>query len=162
MEWMEKDLAKFIDNKTEHISIFKIQSIMLQLLRAVQYMHDKKCMHRDLKPGNILIQTSTNKVKIADFGLAKGYYLPGRPLSNEVQTLNYRAPELIMGSTHYGAGVDVWSLGCIFVELVTGNQMFLQKSEIGLLFEIFNIFGTPKVSNWPELAELPEWKHTMP
>lgn len=84
MEWMETDLARYVDTKTEPIGIFNIQSIMLQLLRAVEYMHDRKCLHRDLKPGNILMDISTNKVKIADFGLAKSFVIPGRPLSNEV------------------------------------------------------------------------------
>jgi cyclin-dependent kinase 2 len=90
-------------------------------LRAVEYMHDHKCLHRDLKPSNILMDVSTNRVKIADFGLAKSFVLPGRPLTNEVQTLNYRAPELILGARFYGTSVDIWSLGCIFVELVIGR-----------------------------------------
>ena len=73
-------------------------------------------MHRDLKPQNILIGTD-GYLKIADFGLARAFSVPLRPLTHEVVTIWYRAPELLLGATEYSIAIDMWSVGCIFMEL---------------------------------------------
>ena len=78
-------------------------------------------IHRDLKPANILIDKNgecfcySDNVKIADFGLARTYSIPVRPYSQEVVTLWYRAPEIILGSLEYSTPIDIWAIGCIFV-----------------------------------------------
>ncbi len=83
-------------------------------------------------------------------GLAKKMQLT-RPMSNEIVTLYYRAPEIILGSTNYGIGVDIWSIGCIMAELFLGMPLFFSDSEIGCAFDIFKLCGTPNEGNWADL-----------
>ena len=76
-------------------------------------------------------------LKIADFGLARAFSVPIRPYTHEVVTLWYRAPELLLGSIEYSTPVDVWSIGCIFVEMATKKPLFPGDSEIDVLYRIF-------------------------
>lgn len=89
---------------------------MKQILTGVHYMHSKNIFHRDLKPQNILI-SHAGHVKIADFGLGRIVSNKLHTMSKEIETLWYRAPELLFGSVNYDLGVDTWSIGCIFYEL---------------------------------------------
>jgi serine/threonine protein kinase len=94
-------------------------------------------MHRDLKPCNILISEDGSTVKLADFGLARSFGLPLKTYTHEVVTLWYRAPEVMLGSRMYSLAIDIWSLGCIFFELITGRPLFKGNSEIDQLMKIF-------------------------
>lgn len=87
-------------------------------------------MHRDLKPCNLLIGEDEKTIKIADFGLAREFGLPLKTYTHEVVTLWYRAPEVLLGSRVYSTAIDMWSLGCIFFELVQGKPLFVGRSEI--------------------------------
>jgi serine/threonine protein kinase len=98
--------------------IFSLQSYLRQLLDGIAYCHDHRVLHRDLKPQNLLIDNQ-GCIKLADFGLARAFGLPMRAYTHEVITLWYRAPEILLGSKGYDMAVDVWSLGCIFAEMVT-------------------------------------------
>ena len=82
-------------------------------MQGKAYIHSKRVLHRDLKPQNLLIKDS-NTLKIADFGLARGFGIPVKNYTNEVVTLWYRAPEILLGETEYGMDIDVWSIGVIF------------------------------------------------
>ena len=119
-------------------------------------------MHRDLKPGNILIGSDEKTVKIADFGLARTFGLPLKTYTHEVVTLWYRAPEVLLGQKVYSTAIDIWSLGCIFYELCHNKPLFSGKSEIDQLFRIFKTLGTPLNSNWQGSEGLPEMKPTFP
>ena len=90
---------------------------MHQLLDGIAYCHKHRVLHRDLKPQNLLIDKG-GRIKLADFGLARAFALPVRLYTHEVVTLWYRAPEILLGAKSYCTAVDVWSLGCIFAEMV--------------------------------------------
>lgn len=130
---------------------------MRQILDAVIYMHRKKVFHRDLKPHNILIN-QTGVVKIADFGLGRITGNRLSTMSKEIETLWYRAPELLLGNLKYDYAVDIWSLGCIFFELAEGRVRFQTESEIGQIMEIMQQQGTPSIYEWNEITDLPYFK----
>ena len=101
-------------------------------------------------------------IKIADFGLARAFNVPLATYTHEVVTLWYRAPEILMGSKHYGTAVDVWSIGCIMAELIDNKPLFPGDSEIDELYKIFQVLGTPSEKNWPGVSNLPYYKPTFP
>jgi cyclin-dependent kinase 7 len=108
-------------------------------------------------------------MKLADFGLARMYGTPKLRLSPQAITLWYKPPELLLGSTEYSSAADMWSVGCIFAELLL-RRPFLQgkQTDISQLDTIFTVFGTPNESNWPDYETLPlctrglEWDDTSP
>ena len=118
-------------------------------------------MHRDLKPQNILIDRAIN-VKIADFGLARAFSLPIKTLTHEIETLWYRAPEVLLGQKQYSLGVDSWSIGLILGELFEKEPVFIGDSEIDQIFKIFKFFGTPSPQDWPAITNLPDFRPTFP
>lgn len=126
------------------------------------YCHTNTVIHRDLKPNNILFSEDLNEVRIADFGLARTYSLPLKAYTHEVVTLWYRAPEVLLGAKEYSLGVDSWSIGCIFFELMTGQIFLPGDSEIDQIFKIFKLLGTPDEENWPGVTEYEFWKATFP
>ena len=103
---------------------------MKQVMAALLHCYQRRIMHRDLKPCNILIGEDEQTVKLADFGLARSFGLPLKSYTHEVVTLWYRAPEVMLGTKIYGTGIDMWSLGCILFEIATGKPLFQGKSEI--------------------------------
>lgn len=100
---------------------------------------------------NILVKRDLSSIKVADFGLARILSAPGQPLTHDVVTLWYRSPELLLGECCYDESIDIWSLGCIAVELLRGEVLFRGDSEIDMLFRIFRVVGLPKADEWPRL-----------
>ncbi|KAL1731295.1 kinase-like domain-containing protein [Schizophyllum commune] len=99
------------------------RSFMKQLLEGTAYCHQSNVIHRDLKPENVFVNAK-GELKLGDFGLSRPIGLPDKRYGNEVVTLWYRAPELLLGSTSYGPAIDVWSCGCIFAEMNQGTPLF--------------------------------------
>lgn len=114
-------------------------SIIWQTLQAVNYCHLHNCIHRDVKPENILI-TKDGVVKLCDFGFAR-VFSPGENFTDYVATRWYRAPELLVGDTQYGPKVDVWAIGCVFAELVKGEALWPGKSDVDQLYLIRKNLG---------------------
>ena len=127
-----------------------------QLLEGLKYLHSKKIIHRDLKPQNMLI-TENDEIKICDFGLARGTGVPVQTYTNEVVTLWYRPPDILLGSKMYDNSIDLWSAACIFGEMLNGKSLFQGKNDAEQCEEIFKIIGTPNDADFPWLKESPEW-----
>ncbi|XP_068102563.1 cyclin-dependent kinase-like 4 [Hyperolius riggenbachi] len=116
------------------------KNIVLQILQAVNFCHKNSCIHRDVKPENILL-TKQGVIKLCDFGFARILTRPGDDYTDYVATRWYRAPELLVGDTQYGAAVDVWAIGCVFAELLTGQPLWPGKSDVDQLYLIVRTLG---------------------
>ena len=160
-DYLEYDLKKYIEKDNSPIPINVVKSFLYQILLGVSYCHSNRVIHRDLKTQNILL-SNNGIIKIADFGLARAYGLTSDALTHEVVTLWYRAPEIILGQTDYSLPVDVWSIGCIFSEMVTKVPLFAGDSEIDQLFKIFQMLGTPTAQNWASALHLPNFLPKFP
>lgn len=182
-EYCEHDLASLCEHG-KRFSESEAKGLMVQLLRAVEYLHDQWIVHRDLKLSNLLYN-SRGQLKLADFGLARLYSMPARPMTpkvllpvcssrifphvfaikhqpmptifrlGQVVTLWYRAPELLLGSTTYGPPVDLWAAGSILGELIHHAPLMPGKTEPEQISLIFALLGTPTEDTWPELPQLP-------
>lgn len=163
-EYMSEDLKKHMDRAASMktpLAVNLVKSYLWQLLQGIAYCHSHRILHRDLKPQNLLIDYEGN-IKLADFGLARAFGLPLRTYTHEVVTLWYRAPEILLGSRFYSTSVDVWSIGCIFAEMLMLKALFAGDSEIDQLFRIFRTLGTPDENSWPGVTNLPDYKATFP
>ncbi|XP_074592584.1 cell division control protein 2 homolog [Curcuma longa] len=162
-EYLDLDLKKHMDSCPELAKDPRlVKTYLYQILRGIAYCHSHRVLHRDLKPQNLLIDRGTNALKLADFGLARAFGIPVRTFTHEVVTLWYRAPEILLGSRQYSTPVDVWSVGCIFAEMVNQRPLFPGDSEIDELFKIFRILGTPNEDTWPGVTSLPDFKSAFP
>jgi len=159
-EFLDQDLKKYMDS-VNSMEPDLVKSYCHQLLQGLLYCHQKRILHRDLKPQNLLIDKN-GALKLADFGLARAFCVPVRPYTHEVITLWYRAPEILLGSPAYSTPVDIWSAGCIFAELITKRPLFPGDSEIDQLFRIFRTMGTPTEDIWHGCTTLPDFKPSFP
>ncbi|KAF7634496.1 hypothetical protein Mgra_00006067 [Meloidogyne graminicola] len=129
------DLEKYPNGCPE----FLTKNIIFQLLEATRFCHSKGCVHRDIKPENILL-TVQNVVKLGDFGFAR-ILNPNELLTDYVATRWYRAPELLVGDTKYGFYVDIWAIGCVFAEMLTGEPIWPGRSDVDQLYLIIQTMG---------------------
>ncbi|XP_017017432.1 cyclin-dependent kinase 2 [Drosophila kikkawai] len=160
-EYLNMDLKKLMDKKKDVFTPQLIKSYMYQIFDALGFCHTNRILHRDLKPQNLLVDTE-GKIKLADFGLARAFNMPMRAYTHEVVTLWYRAPEILLGTKFYSTGVDIWSLGCIFAEMIMRRSLFPGDSEIDQLYRIFRTLGTPDETKWPGVTQLPDFKAKFP
>ncbi len=126
-----------------------IKGYFKQILLAVDYMHARGVMHRDLWPQNVLL-TSRNVIKVADFGMADIFDPQKTKYGNPVTHISYRAPEVLLGDTQYDCAIDMWSVGCIFGYMLVVHHLFQARSdnEEEQLKSIFEICGTPNMAEW--------------
>ncbi|CAK87965.1 unnamed protein product (macronuclear) [Paramecium tetraurelia] len=160
-DFVDLDLKKYMESVPQ-LDRMQVKKFINQMIQALNYCHQNRVIHRDLKPQNILVDIKQQNTQIADFGLARAFGLPLKTYTHEVITLWYRAPEILLGQRQYSTPVDIWSLGCIFAEMAQKRPLFCGDSEIDQLFKIFKIMGTPKESTWPGVSTLPDFKSTFP
>ena len=142
--------------------------VMSGVVAAVRHLHRYGVVHRDLKSGNVLLGEAGARpgqhgaVKVCDFGLSRYGGIKGRLVSREAMTLYYRAPEVVLSAVEYGMPVDIWSLGALFFETLTGHVMFDAEHEVGLLMSVFKALGTPDEESWPGVSALPDYQPAFP
>lgn len=117
-----------------------VRKCLWQVLKGIEFCHVHNIIHRDIKPENILVSKS-GIVKLCDFGFARTIAGPGEIYTDYVATRWYRAPELLVGDTNYGKAVDVWAVGCLQAEMLTGEPLFPGDSDIDQLYHIIKCFG---------------------
>jgi len=149
-EFMETDLHAVI--RAAILEDIHKQYVMYQLFKSLKYMHSAELLHRDLKPSNMLLNSDC-LMKVADFGLARSLAhddsstASDAVLTDYVATRWYRAPEILLGSTKYTKGVDMWSAGCIFGELLGGKPMFAGTSTMNQVERIVDVVGHPDAAD---------------
>ncbi|ORX35564.1 mitogen-activated protein kinase 1 [Kockovaella imperatae] len=148
-ELMEADLHAII-RSGQPLSDAHFQSFLYQTLCGLKYIHSANVLHRDLKPGNLLVNADC-ELKICDFGLARGFQ-PGAVQTDQgqagfmteyVATRWYRAPEIMLSFANYTSSIDMWSVGCILAELLGGKPIFKGEDYVDQLNKILNLLGTP-------------------
>uniref|UniRef100_A0A7S4JTD8 Cyclin-dependent kinase 2 homolog n=3 Tax=Odontella aurita TaxID=265563 RepID=A0A7S4JTD8_9STRA len=155
MEFMEMDLQEAIKRSGQSpFPQSELKNMMFQVLSAMDHIHEKWYVHRDMKTSNILVHRS-GKIALCDFGLARKYQMPLKALTQMVITLWYRPPELLFGEHMYGPEVDMWSVGCIFGELLKKDAMLQGRGELDQVDKIFKLIGTPDEESWPGFLSLP-------
>ncbi|MBN3315311.1 CDK14 kinase, partial [Atractosteus spatula] len=157
-EYVHTDLCQYMDKHPGGLHPDNVKLFLFQLLRGLSYTHQRYILHRDLKPQNLLI-SDAGELKLADFGLARAKSVPSHTYSNEVVTLWYRPPDVLLGSTDYSTCLDMWGVGCIFVEMIQGVAAFPGMKDIqDQLERIFLVLGTPTEDTWPGVHSLPHFK----
>ncbi|XP_033928745.1 cyclin-dependent kinase 10 isoform X1 [Melopsittacus undulatus] len=154
MGYCEQDLASLLENMQAPFSEAQVKCIILQVFKGLEYLHKNYIVHRDLKVSNLLM-TDKGCVKIADFGLARTYGMPPKPMTPKVVTLWYRAPELLLGMANQTTSVDMWAAGCILAELLAHKPLLPGTSEIHQIDLIVQLLGTPNENIWPGFSTLP-------
>lgn len=156
-EFLEQDLAHHLDSRGGLDDVTSM-SYLFQILCGVAYCHERSVLHRDLKPQNLLLD-DRGTIKLGDFGLARAFSTSARrAYTHEVITMWYRAPEILLGSEIYSTPVDVWSIGCIFAEMVSAKPLFPGDSELDQLHRIFEACGGPCESHWSGVSQLPGYR----
>ncbi|KAL5531928.1 TMK2 [Sanghuangporus sanghuang] len=152
-ELMEADLHAIV-RSGQPLSDAHFQSFLYQTLCGLKYIHSANVLHRDLKPGNLLVNADC-ELKICDFGLARGYTPGGGTnaargsapnqgfMTEYVATRWYRAPEIMLSFANYSTAIDVWSVGCILAELLGGKPIFKGRDYVDQLNQILHYLGTP-------------------
>ena len=193
MECMEMDLQTAMKKGAGASTPFaqsEVKSMMHQILSGMAHVHERWFLHRDIKTSNILVH-KTGRLALCDFGLARKYETPPKQMTQMVVTLWYRAPEVLFGEARYGPALDLWSVGCVFGELLIKDALLkgaggeqkdstvteirplirhstnLYLAELDQIQKIFKLLGTPTEADWPEFSSLPsagtfKWKSNHP
>nr|XP_043630065.1 zinc finger BED domain-containing protein RICESLEEPER 1-like [Erigeron canadensis] len=147
-EYMDHDLATLSAKADMHFTEHQVKHYMNQLLSGLKYCHDHQVLHRDIKGSDLLLDNN-GVLKIADFGCASFFDLiHEQPMTNRVATFWYRAPELLLGATEYGVGVDLWSAGCILAGLLAKGPILAGHTEGEQIQKIYALCGSPSDEYW--------------
>ncbi|KIL00759.1 hypothetical protein PAXRUDRAFT_7974 [Paxillus rubicundulus Ve08.2h10] len=156
LEFLDSDLEIIIKDRSLVFLPADIKSWMAMTFRGLEFCHRNFILHRDLKPNNLLI-ASNGQLKLADFGLARDFADPGYKMTCQVITRWYRPPELLFGCRYYSTAVDIWSVGCIFAELMLRTPYLPGETDMDQLKTIFRALGTPTEEDWPGHTKLPDY-----
>ena len=141
-ELMDMNIYEKIRDRETLLPEKLVKSYMYQLTKALDHMHRNLIFHRDVKPENILINDKTQTLKLADFGSCRGRQSKA-PFTEYISTRWYRAPECLLTNGYYNEKMDLWSIGCVFFEILTLRPLFPGTDEIDQLAKIHEVLGTP-------------------
>ncbi|XP_056156785.1 cyclin-dependent kinase-like 2 [Lampris incognitus] len=141
-EFVEGTVLDQLEQNPGGLDLDTTRRYLYQILRATAFCHQHHVIHRDIKPENILVSQG-GVVKLCDFGFARSMVSPGETVvyTDYVATRWYRAPELLVGDPKYGKPVDVWAIGCVLMEMLTGEPLFPGDSDLDQLYHIVRFFG---------------------
>lgn len=143
-EYVEFTIMDELNGAHSGLGEDKCRERIYQILRAISYCHKNRIVHRDIKPENILV-SSRGVVKVCDFGFSRILSISRELCTEYVATRWYRAPELLVGEKYYGTAVDIWAVGCLFAEMMTGEPLFPGESDVDQFHLIVNMLGEPCV-----------------
>ncbi|XP_060070909.1 MAPK/MAK/MRK overlapping kinase-like [Ylistrum balloti] len=148
-ELMDMNIYELIRGKRHYLPERKVKHYMYQLLKSVEHMHRNGIFHRDVKPENILIKLASSDkedvLKLADFGSCRSVYSK-QPYTEYISTRWYRAPECLLTDGYYTYKMDIWSVGCVFFEILSLHPLFPGSNEVDQIAKIHDILGTPDPS----------------
>lgn len=151
-EEAETDMREWLGQLTSRLTPSQVQHMMLQITDAVAYLQSKSLIHRDLKPENIL-KFPNDVFKISDFGLATIQSRLSRVYSPDTGTIWYRAPEVLLGKPQHTIAIDIWALGCLFVELYTLRPAFPSNNTVIDQWNVIsNKLGAPTETEFRSIA----------
>ncbi|OMJ67284.1 hypothetical protein SteCoe_35601 [Stentor coeruleus] len=145
MEFVPDTLHKVVRSYTRNnnpVPIILAKVYAYQILRSIGYCHLMGICHRDIKPQNLLVDPTTHRLVLCDFGSAKRL-VRGEPNIAYICSRYYRAPELVLGATGYSTSIDIWSAGCVIAEIFLGKPLFPGESATDQIVEIIKVLGTP-------------------
>jgi serine/threonine protein kinase len=167
MEYLNTDLGKFFHENRQNPNIMNenfLKNISFQILSGLNYLHENNIIHRDIKLENILYDSKKNIVKIGDFGLSRQFDYDLNTIYTDVGTYPYKPPELLLGLTHYSTSFDIWSTGCILVEICIGTHLFGKNNALEVIKLMYEIFGSFNEDTLPGFKNFPNSKilETLP
>ena len=143
-------------HKKSPFSLAATKTLLRQLLSALDHIHSHYIIHRDVKLTNLLYNHQ-GCLKLADFGLSRPYAAhDGRLLTPNVASLWYRPPELLFGSKKYSQAIDIWAVGCVFAEFLSGQPLLNGKTEEEQFHLMVDCLGVPTERDWPDLQRMPK------
>ncbi|XP_001632353.3 MAPK/MAK/MRK overlapping kinase isoform X2 [Nematostella vectensis] len=140
MELMDLNLYELIRGKRHYLPEAKVKSYMFQLLKSIDHAHRNGIFHRDVKPENILLKDDI--IKLADLGSCRSVYSK-QPYTEYISTRWYRAPECLLTDGFYTHKMDLWSVGCVFFEIMSLHPLFPGSNEVDQIAKIHDVLGTP-------------------
>lgn len=145
MEYLPTDLMKFLSDNKHNKDVMNekfFKNIAYQIINGAKSLHENRIIHRDIKLENILYDQNTQTVKIGDFGLSRIYDYEFNLEYTDVGTYPYKPPELLLGLKKYTTAFDVWSIGCLLVQICTMSHLFGENNSLGVIKLMYKIFGS--------------------